>query len=111
MLGSSPGKRASITTPLISMIVPLLLSSAMSSSRSVVVLSVRPRARRSGERVRAGDDLEDLLGDGRLAGAVHRQGQVVDQAAGVVGGVAHRGAAGGQLGGRALQQRAEDGGV
>jgi hypothetical protein len=42
------------------------------------------------ERVRAGDHLEDLLGDLGLPGAVHRQREAVDQLARRLRGVAHR---------------------
>ena len=42
-------------------------------------------------RLGAGDDLDQLLGDGGLARAVIVQGQPVDHVAGVAGGVVHRG--------------------
>lgn len=49
------------------------------------------------ERVRAGNDLEDLLGDLGLAGPVHVERKSVDQLLGVLRGVAHRGHAGAEL--------------
>src|ERR671937_2566641 len=58
------------------------------------------------ERVRAGDHLEDLLGDLRLAGAVHRQRQRVDQLARALRGAPHRGHPRPLLRGRGLEERA-----
>src|SRR5438874_8839831 len=60
------------------------------------------------EGVRAGHDLEDLLGDLGLAGAVQVERQAVDQLDRVLGGVAHRGHAGAVLGCGRLEQRAVD---
>ena len=57
------------------------------------------------ERVRAGDDLEDLLRDFGLASAVHGQGEAVDQLAGVLRRVAHRGHARALLRRGRLEQR------
>src|SRR5215210_1789680 len=45
----------------------------------------------AGRRLRAGDDLHDLLGDLGLALAVGLHGQVVEHLVGVLRGVAHRG--------------------
>src|SRR6186997_3248116 len=104
MLGSSPsGKRASITTPLISRIVPVLWA-------VVAIWVISPRAG-LGECVGARHDLQDLLGDRGLAGTVHGERVLVDERPGVVGRVAHGGAARRELGGGALQQRAVDRGV
>src|SRR4051812_42953015 len=60
------------------------------------------------ERVRARDDLEDLLRDLRLAGAVHRQRQRVDQLSRGLRRIAHRGHPGPLLGRGRLEQRAVD---
>src|SRR3954452_6850189 len=99
--GSSSGKTASMTTPWISSIRPLL---------SVFVSVAMWCGSCSGldQRLGAGNDFHDLLGDLGLAGAVHLQGEVFDDFAGVLAGVAHRGHAGAVLGGGALQQGAED---
>ena len=58
------------------------------------------------QRVRAGDDLEDLLRDLGLAGSVHRQGQGVDEFAGALRGAPHRGHPRPLLGGGGLEERA-----
>src|SRR3954468_6967204 len=126
--GSSSGKTASITTPWISSIRPTLRLpspcwvccasvwfSVLASMNSPFALRRRRERRRPGDvtvwldqRLGAGDDFHDLLGDLRLALAVHLQGQVLDQVARVLGGVAHRGHARAVLGGRGLEQRPED---
>src|SRR5262249_11509914 len=41
------------------------------------------------QRLGAGDDLDQLLGDHGLARAVHAQGQLVDHLAGIAGGAVH----------------------
>src|SRR6476659_1976069 len=60
------------------------------------------------QRFRAGDDLEDLLRDLRLARAVHAQRQRVDDLAGVLRCVPHRRHARALLRRRGLEQRAVD---
>src|SRR3954447_10556463 len=114
--GSSSGKTASITTPVISSMRPTLRLVCGSVSVAIFLLVSRFRPRRlgrratshSGQRFCAGDDFHDLLGDLRLARAVHLQSQVLDELAGVLGGVAHRGHARAVLGGGGLQQGAVD---
>src|SRR5262249_19837887 len=59
------------------------------------------------ERLCAGDDLDQLLGDHRLARAVHAQLLLPDHLAGVAGGIIHRGHARALLGRGVLQERAE----
>ena len=56
----------------------------------------------------AADDLHDLGGDGVLAGPVHDPRVLLDQLAGVLGGRGHGPLAGGDLGGRGLEQGGED---
>src|SRR4051794_40436822 len=60
------------------------------------------------ERLGAGDDLHELLGDRRLPGAVVEKGQRADHLAGVLGRVLHRRHARTMLACRALEQRPED---
>src|SRR3954453_5170272 len=105
--GSSSGKTASITTPVISSIRPTLRcsSSERSSVRSSVALMRVPLL---AQRLGAGDDFHDLLGDLGLARAVHLERQVVDDLLRVVGGAAHRGHAGAVLGRGGLEQGAID---
>ena len=60
------------------------------------------------ERLGAGDDLDQFLGDNRLARAVIGERLLLDHLAGVAGGVVHRGHAGALLGGGVLHQRADN---
>src|SRR3954469_23087563 len=126
--GSSSGKTASITTPWISSIRPTLRLpspcwvccasvwfSVLASMNSPFALRRRRERRRPGDvtvwldqRLGAGDDFHDLLGDLRLALAVHLPGQVLDQVARVRGGVSHPSHARAVIGGRGLEQRPED---
>ena len=88
-LGQPAGKTASRTTPLISTILPMFCRSRWSAMCLLKRGEVRVCSS-ARERVRAGDDLEDLLRDLRLARAVHRERETVDQLAGVLRRVAHR---------------------
>src|SRR5215207_5824267 len=110
--GRFSGNTASITTPWISSIRPLLfplpvLASNLISFRPSVLASSDLRATLR-EALCAGDDFHDLLRDVRLALAVHLQRVRVDQLAGVLGRVAHRGHARAVLGRGRLEQGAED---
>src|SRR5476651_1823292 len=55
----------------------------------------------------AGDDFNQLLGDLRLAGTVHLDGEGLDHVARVAGGVVHRRHLGGEEAGLVLQQRGQ----
>src|SRR6516164_5313312 len=77
--GSSPSKRTSTTAPMTWVIVPMLL------------LGMSPRFLWLLQRFSAGDDLDQLLGDGGLTRAVVVEGQAVDHLAGVAGRVVHCG--------------------
>src|SRR5271154_5077445 len=59
------------------------------------------------QRLGAGDDLDQFLGDHRLAGSVVGQGLLADHVACVAGGVVHRAHLGAIEGGVVLHQRAE----
>ena len=84
--GSLSGNTASITTPWISSIragvalAGLAGGGLFSGGRHSLVISCVV-ARGLAEPLGAGDDFHDLLGDLRLAGAVHLQGEIVDQLA------------------------------
>src|SRR4051812_46481079 len=108
--GSSSGKTASITTPWISSIRPTFrVPPSAPGGRSMVAFMVRwCSCSALDQRLGAGDDFHDLLGDLGLAGAVHLQGEVLDDLAGVLRGAAHGGHARAELGGRGLQQRPVD---
>src|SRR5262245_8960048 len=63
---------------------------------------------RRSHRLGAGDDLDQLLGDHRLAGAVVGQRLFADHLAGIAGGVVHRAHLRAVERGGVLEQRAED---
>src|SRR5690606_38670164 len=74
----------------------------------IAVPSKRESVRRRSQRLGTGHDLDQLLGDLRLAGAVVEQGEVVDHLAGVARRVVHRGHARALLARRVLDQRPID---
>ena len=76
--GSLSGKTASMTTPWISSIRPTLRPCRRSRPSS---LSQLPWVSVLAQRLGAGDDFHDLLGDLGLTCAVHLQGQVLDDVA------------------------------
>src|SRR4051794_9020659 len=106
--GSFSGKTASMTTPVTCStrptLVPFPLLSAMGSFSCLQIESWLLCARLA-ERLGAGDDLQDLLRDLRLAHPVHFQGQLADHLLGVLGGVAHRRHPRPQLRSGGLEQR------
>src|SRR3954471_2970565 len=109
--GSLSGNTASMTTPWISSIRPTFFWPSRCPSGfccSVVSSVLASTAFLSDQGFRPGNDFHDLLGDLGLALAVHLQRQVLDQLAGVLGRVAHRGHARAVLGGGGLEQRAVD---
>src|SRR4051812_44554706 len=103
--GSSSGNTASITTPVISSMRPTFLPSLW---RSSFFSSVAAIGFSLAQRLGAGDDFHDLLGDLGLAGPVHLQGEVFDELPRVLRGVAHSGHARAVLGRGGLQQGAVD---
>src|SRR6266446_1100401 len=77
--GSSPSKRTSTTAPMTWVIVPMLFL-AMSPN-----FPCGPS-----QRLGAGDDLDQLLGDGRLTRAVVVEGEAIDHLSGIAGRIVHR---------------------
>src|SRR6516162_2871751 len=77
--GSSPSKRTSTTAPMIWVIVPMLF---------LGMFSELPLW--TSQRLGAGDDLDQLLSDGGLAGAVVVEGKAVDHLACIAGCIVHR---------------------
>src|SRR6202042_174247 len=73
-----------------------------------VIIVLVLRSARGLQRLGAGDDLDQFLGDHRLAGAVVGQGPFADHVAGIAGGVVHRGHLRTVEGGGILHQRTED---
>src|SRR6201987_2000114 len=88
MAGRWPSNCTSTTAPMTWGTRPTWLAAvAITLSPSIAILSrvsVRPL-----DRLGAGDDLDQLLGDHRLAGAVINQRLLADHLAGVAGGVVH----------------------
>src|SRR5262249_33478706 len=101
MFGSSASKRTSTTAPVIWVIVPMLLEAIR------MYLSF-DYGRRSLDGLGAGDDLDQFLGDGGLARAVHLQGQPLDHVASIAGGAVHRCHLGPEEARGVFKQRAED---
>src|SRR6185295_8169664 len=85
----------STTAPMTCVIFPTALGVAMSSLVTEL------------ERLGAGDDFDQFLGDHRLAGAVVGVRLLADHLAGVAGGVVHRTHARTLLQGRIFKKRAE----
>src|SRR3954467_5773331 len=101
--GSSPSKCTSTTAPITCAMRPILLVCvSMNGPCLLKVLTSRS------QRLGAGDDLDQLLSDLRLAGAVVFQGLLADHVAGIAGGVVHRAHLGAVERRGVLEQRAED---
>src|SRR6185437_14733123 len=94
MYGSSPSNCTSITAPITWVTRPTML----------LAITVLPLSNGFG----AGDDLDEFLGDVRLACAVIVQRQALDHVAGVACRVVHGRHARAVLAGRTFQQRAID---
>src|SRR5579875_766717 len=105
--GSLSGNTASMTTPVTSSIRPVLRS-VLVVLASVVADMLCVFSLSASDALGARDDFHDLLGDLRLARPVHLERQVVDQGAGVVRGVLHRGHPCTVLGRRGFEQRPVD---
>src|SRR4029077_9707336 len=98
--GRWPSNCTSTTAPMTWVIFPV--ATAMSSSQSKLAAPRRPL-----QRLGAGDDLDQFLGDHRLAGAVVGERLLADHFAGIAGGIVHRAHARALLGGGVFQERAE----
>src|SRR5712691_4824612 len=94
--GSSSPNCTSTTAPITCETCPIGLAMMSSSQKNS-----------ASQRLGAGDDLDQLFGDHRLALAVVGHRLPLDHVAGVAGGVVHRRHARALLGGGILQQRAE----
>src|SRR5205823_2532833 len=95
--GSSPSNSTSTTAPMtwISLPLDLPVEGAMMFSLSL-------------DRGSAGDDFDQLLGDLRLAGTVHLNGEGLDKVARIARGIVHRRHLGGKEAGLVLEQRGEE---
>src|SRR6202030_3226477 len=98
MAGRCPSNCTSTTAPMTCVMRPVWLAGV-----AMKILSLRLL-----ERLGAGDDFDQLLGDHRLAGSIVDQGLLADHVAGVAGGVVHRAHLRAVERGVVFQQRAED---
>src|SRR5262245_59437795 len=101
--GRCPSNWTSTTAPMTWVMCPTGL--AMEWSLLFAIISMR---RAGSHRLGAGNDLDQLLGDHRLAGAVVGQRLLADHFSGVAGRVVHRGHLRAVERGGVLEQRAED---
>src|SRR5664280_792090 len=112
MAGRCPSNCTSTTAPMTCVMRPVWLAGVamktllrILSQTTVNLTAISPRL---SERLGAGDDFNQLLGDHRLAGSIVDQGLLADHVAGVAGGVVHRAHLRAVERGVVLQQRAED---
>src|SRR3981189_3336978 len=98
MAGKCPSNCTSTTAPMTWVMRPVWLAGV-----AMKILSLRLL-----ERLGAGDDFDQLLGDHRLAGSIVDQGLLANHVAGIAGGVVHRAHLGAVERGVVFQQRAED---
>src|SRR5882672_6468613 len=87
MAGRWPSNWTSTTAPMTCVMRPVWLAGVaikLSPSNSV------SNAARRSDRLGAGDDFNQLLGDHRLTGAIVNQGLLADHVAGIAGRVVHR---------------------
>src|ERR1043165_6707060 len=98
--GRSPWNWTSTTAPMTWVILP----TAFCALAIVILLETEFLGL---ERLGAGDDLDQLLGNHRLAGAVIGERLLADHFAGIAGGVVHGAHARALLGGGVFQERAE----
>src|SRR5450756_426410 len=104
--GRWPSNCTSTTAPMTCVTRPVWLAGVAMKTLSFEFYLKRPL--RLSERLGAGDDFNQLLGDHRLAGAVVDQGLLADHVAGIAGGVVHRAHLRAVERGVVFQQRAED---
>src|ERR1700710_2985196 len=97
--GRWPSNWTSTTAPMTWVMRPVWLAG--------VAIKLSPCSPKLLERLGAGDDLDQLLGDHGLAGAVVDQRLLADHVAGVAGGVVHRAHLGAVERGVVFQQRAK----
>src|SRR6185503_12131982 len=106
--GSSPSNCTSTTAPITCEMRPVLLADLamlvlVTTEKGSGGAALAPVSQRLG----AGDDLDQLLGDHRLARAVVLQRAPADHVAGISGGIVHRRHARALLGSGILEQRPE----
>src|SRR5580704_11416474 len=89
MAGRWPSNSTSTTAPITWVMRPVATPCGSVSAGLVASIVAMCGLGSRLKRLGAGDDLDQLLGDLRLAGSVHDQGQAGDHVAGVAGGVVH----------------------
>src|SRR6202050_5559538 len=88
MAGKCPSNCTSTTAPMTCVMRPVWLAGVAMKIFSFELYLKRPL--RLSDRLVAGDDFNQLLGDHRLTGSVVDQGLLADHVAGIAGGVVHR---------------------
>src|SRR4051794_501579 len=108
--GRWPSNFTSTTAPITCVMRPVALAPGCPAAGRVMVSSaiVSSLSLSSLERLGARDDLDQFLGDLGLARAVVERRLLLDHVAGVAGGVVHGAHARALLGGRVLEEGAED---
>src|SRR6202051_2352663 len=86
--GRCPSNCTSTTAPMTCVMRPVWLAGVAMKIFSFEFYLKRPL--RLSDRLGAGDDFNQLLGDHRLTGSVVDQGLLADHVAGIAGGVVHR---------------------
>src|SRR6185312_10261986 len=103
MAGRCPSNCTSTTAPMTCVMRPVWLAGV-----AMKVLSFEFWLKRPSDRLGAGDDFNQLLGDHGLTGSVVDQGLLANHVAGIAGGVVHRAHLRAEERGVVFQQGAED---
>src|SRR5665213_3289505 len=106
MAGKCPSNCTSTTAPMTCVMRPVWLADVAMKTLSFEFYLKRPL--RLSDRLGAGDDFNQLLGDHRLPGSIVDQRLLANHVAGVAGGIVHRAHLGAVERGVVFQQRAED---
>src|SRR5580692_1534113 len=106
MAGKCPSNCTSTTAPMTCVMRPVWLAGVAMKTLSFEFYLKRPL--RLSDRLGAGDDFNQLLGDHRLTGSIVDQGLLANHVAGVAGGIVHRAHLRAVERGVVFQQCAED---
>src|ERR1700722_10485666 len=103
MAGKCPSNCTSTTAPMTCVMRPVWLAGV-----AMKTISFEFCLRRPSDRLGAGDDFNQLLGDHGLTGSIVDQGLLANHVAGIAGGIVHRAHLRAVERGVVFQQRAED---